>query len=441
LLKQYVWTVGSSPFEEQKVVAMSEKPVCLVIMPFGSSGSHDKEYWDNHFARVIKPAIERATDGHTVLGYEAIRADSKNGDISDDVLQSLLNADVVVAVLTDISLNVMYELGIRHSVRGRTIMIIEKGLESTIPFYLRNYRAISYSPTDMHDFQVTIEQQLRTIHSVASYSDNPVSSYLHKTGQSIEFFTQQKWEQFQAQLQVKGFTTFYTREDNDKRNARKIEALKKANEHIYLIASSGYAYLEKFGNLFRRDLQERLRAKVPVQIILEHPFSDSRVQLTLGALLSDKSHLSPIQQTVQKQFQQAHFTGFDPVEFIEQSDHFTGKFQRSLAGFEELQRQFGDLIDLRVSRFPIPATILLTEKTGFCEPYIRAEARTDNRMTTFEIEFPGGHDFHLTCMNYFDFLWKTSLSYTEYKATLEFRKEKFRQTYAQTQTDPDGSAT
>jgi hypothetical protein len=62
-------------------------------------------------------------------------------------------------------------------------------------------------------------------------------------------------------------------------------------------------------------------------------------------------------------------------------------------------------------------------------------------MTTFEIEFPGGHDFHLTCMNYFDFLWKTSLSYTEYKATLEFRKEKFRQTYAQTQTDPDGSAT
>jgi hypothetical protein len=106
-----------------------------------------------------------------------------------------------------------------------------------------------------------------------------------------------------------------------------------------------------------------------------------------------------------------------------------------------LQRQFGALIDLRIARFPIPATILLTEKTGFCEPYMRAEARTDNRMTTFEIEFPGNHDFHLTCMNYFNFLWKTSLSYTEYKATLDFRKEKFRQTYVQTQTDPDGSAT
>jgi hypothetical protein len=434
------WTVGSSPFEEQKVVAMLEKSACLVIMPFGSSGSHDKEYWDNHFARVIKPAVERATDGHKLLGYEAIRADSKNGDISDDVLQSLLNADVVVAVLTDISLNVMYELGIRHSVRGRTIMIIEKGHESTIPFYLRNYRAITYSIEDMHDFQVTIEQQLRSIHHVAPYSDNPVKSYLHKTGQRIEFFSQQAWEQFQVQLHAKGFTAFYTREDNDKRNARKIEALKKASKHIHLIASSGYAYLEKFGNLFRGNIHERLRANIPVHIILEHPFSESRVQLTLGALLSDKSHLSPIQQTILEKFQQQR-SGFDAVEFIEQSDHYTGKFQRSLSGYEELQQQFGSLIDLRIARFPIPATILLTEVTGFCEPYMRAEGRTDNRMTTFEIEFPGNHDFHLTCMNYFDFLWKTSLSYTEYKATLDFRKEKFRQTYEQTQTDPDGSAT
>jgi hypothetical protein len=268
LLEQYVWTVGPSPFEEQKVVAMSEKSVCLVIMPFGSNSNHTKEDWDDLFTRFIKPAIERATDGHTRLGYEAIRADSKSGDISDDVLQSLLNADVVVAVLTDTSLNVMYELGIRHSVRGRTIMIIEKGQESTIPFYLRNYRTIPYSTADMHDFQVAIEQQLYTIHHLASYSDNPVSSYLHKTGQSIEFFTQQKWEQFQAQLQAKGFTAFYTREDNDKRNARKTEALQEANKHISLIASSGYAYLEKFGNLFRRNVQDRLRANIPVHIIL-----------------------------------------------------------------------------------------------------------------------------------------------------------------------------
>jgi hypothetical protein len=161
----------------------------------------------------------------------------------------------------------------------------------------------------------------------------------------------------------------------------------------------------------------------------------------LGALHSGKSYLSPIQKTVLEKFQQEDFTGFDAVKFIEQSDHYTGKFQRSLAGYEELQQQFGNLIDLRIARFPIPVTILLTEETGFCEPYMRAEGRTDNPMTTFEIEFPGNHDFHLTCMNYFDFLWKTSLSYTEYKATLEFRKEQFRQTYVQTQTDPDGGTT
>src|SRR5713226_4983994 len=141
---------------------MPKKPVCLVIMPFGPSQNHDKEYWDNHFKSFIKPAIEQAANGQRRLGYEARRADFAGGSIPNDVLKNLLvDADVVLADLTDVSPNVMYELGIRHSVRGQTIMIIEKGQNP--PFYFNHYRAIPYSadsPEDMHHFQQAIEQRL-----------------------------------------------------------------------------------------------------------------------------------------------------------------------------------------------------------------------------------------------------------------------------------------
>jgi hypothetical protein len=427
-----VWTVSSSQIEEQKVDAMPTKLVCLVIMPFGQSQHHDREYWENHFKNFIKPAIENAANGQQRLGYEARRADFAGGSIPNDVLKNLLvDADVVLADLTDTSPNVMYELGIRHSVRGQTIMIIEQGQD--LPFYFNHYRAISYStgrPADMHSFQLAIEQRLLDMQHVAQYSDNPVSSYLQNTGQQIRLFVQQAWEQHQARQQAKDFTAIYTPDDNDRRNARKLEVLQNTTKPIQLIASSGYAYLGKYRNLFWRALQERLRTGVPVHIILEHPFSDSRVQLTLGELIPDKPFPTPIQQVILEKYRQGSLNSFDPVTFIEQSDHYIGKYLPSLRGYEDLKLQFGDLIELRISTFPLPATILLTVATGFFEVYIRAQSRTDHPMNTFELEFPDSHYLHSTCKNYFDFLWQTSLSYTEFQTSIDFWKEHLKKEYA-----------
>ena len=86
------------------------------------------------------------------------------GAINDDVFDNLLqNADIVLADLTDTSANVMYELGIRHCIGDRTIMIIEKNQEGKIPFFLQNYRIIPYSVAhgrDTDDFYQLIQQRL-----------------------------------------------------------------------------------------------------------------------------------------------------------------------------------------------------------------------------------------------------------------------------------------
>ena len=48
---------------------------CFVILPFGkTTEKHDETYWTRHFETVIKPAVEKAVDGHTLLGYQAILA-------------------------------------------------------------------------------------------------------------------------------------------------------------------------------------------------------------------------------------------------------------------------------------------------------------------------------------------------------------------------------
>ena len=57
---------------------------------------------------------------------EPFRADEEKraGDIIPDMFQELLVADLVVADLTIENPNVWYELGVRHALRSRGVVIV-----------------------------------------------------------------------------------------------------------------------------------------------------------------------------------------------------------------------------------------------------------------------------------------------------------------------------
>src|SRR5256885_1993368 len=153
-------------------------PTCFIIMPFGqTTEKHTKEYWTDHFGNFIKPAVEGASYGQELLGYQAKLADPPGGAISGDVFKSLQEADVVLADLTDFNPNVMYELAIRHCLHDRTIMILESGQD--IPFYLKNYKIVTYSDAtqksthDFQDFKENIQRCLLNLtHPSSNISDN-----------------------------------------------------------------------------------------------------------------------------------------------------------------------------------------------------------------------------------------------------------------------------
>ena len=113
-------------------------------MPFGTKPGADGR--NLHFNRIydelLKPALEEA-------GFEVFRADEENraGDIRTDMFQELLAADLVVADLTLDNPNVWYELGVRHALRDRGVVLVQ-GPRSTSPFDIYTDRKLHYGVAD-----------------------------------------------------------------------------------------------------------------------------------------------------------------------------------------------------------------------------------------------------------------------------------------------------
>lgn len=123
---------------------MSIKPHAFVAMPFGTKTGPDGEPLDFNrvYAELIRPALEAA-------GLTAFRSDeeARAGDIRVDMFQELLIADLVVVDLTIDNPNVWYELGVRHALRARGVVLISGG-HSTKAFDVYTDRKLRYGISD-----------------------------------------------------------------------------------------------------------------------------------------------------------------------------------------------------------------------------------------------------------------------------------------------------
>lgn len=94
------------------------------------------------------------------------RADTMNasGIITEQIVTELLNADLVVADLTDHNPNVFYELALRHAVKKPFIHMIKYG--EKIPFDVATLRTIFYdttNPDSMHDAKMSVRAAAKEI--------------------------------------------------------------------------------------------------------------------------------------------------------------------------------------------------------------------------------------------------------------------------------------
>jgi tetratricopeptide (TPR) repeat protein len=112
----------------------------FVAMPFGTKRGPDGQDIDFNriYEELIRPALEAAD-------LEVFRADeeSRAGEIRRDMFQELLVADLVVADLTLDNPNVWYELGVRHALRARGVVLVQ-GPRAGQPFDIYTERKLRY---------------------------------------------------------------------------------------------------------------------------------------------------------------------------------------------------------------------------------------------------------------------------------------------------------
>lgn len=114
---------------------MNDKKTCFIISPIGESGSSIRLRADAVLKHIIKPALQD-------FGYEAERADhiTDPGLITNQVVQRIIDAPLVIADLTGSNPNVFYEIAIRHMIRKPIIQLVRDN--ERIPFDLQAMRVI-----------------------------------------------------------------------------------------------------------------------------------------------------------------------------------------------------------------------------------------------------------------------------------------------------------
>jgi tetratricopeptide (TPR) repeat protein len=119
-------------------------PHAFIAMPFGTKPGADGAaiHFNRIYAELLKPALQEA-------GCEVFRADDEQraGDIRTDMFQELLVADLVLADLTLDNPNVWYELGVRHALRARGVLLVQ-GPRATQPFDIYTDRKLNYRLKD-----------------------------------------------------------------------------------------------------------------------------------------------------------------------------------------------------------------------------------------------------------------------------------------------------
>ena len=118
-----------------------EKKICFVIMGFGKKKDPITDRTidlDKTYQAIIRPAV-------TACNLECVRADeiTETGIIDRSMYALLYRADVVIADVSTFNPNAIYELGVRHTLKKYSTIIIKEG-KGNIPFDFSHNRILSY---------------------------------------------------------------------------------------------------------------------------------------------------------------------------------------------------------------------------------------------------------------------------------------------------------
>jgi len=148
---------------------------CFVVGPIGDEGTDTRARADALLKHIIKKVLEAAPFGMAVK-----RADEMEpGLITQQIIERVVNADLVVADLTERNANALYELALRHVTRKPVVHMLLAGQK--LPFDIAALRTIYYDTRDLDVADQAKDDLRRHAEAVlknAEAADNPISAAL-----------------------------------------------------------------------------------------------------------------------------------------------------------------------------------------------------------------------------------------------------------------------
>lgn len=155
---------------------------CFVITPIGNENSEIRRQIDGIIDECIIPVLSEfeVSVSHRIC---------TTGSINNQILKHIFEDELVIANLTNLNPNVMYELAFRHSLRKPVIVIKNKDDGFDIPFDIKEDRTIFYTNDIMGTKE--LKEQLKTFLKEIDYkdeADNPISRAVNdlKVRKSLE---------------------------------------------------------------------------------------------------------------------------------------------------------------------------------------------------------------------------------------------------------------
>lgn len=161
-------SVKNAPEVEKK---SNMRKTCFIVAPIGSEGSEVRRAIEGLLDAVLRPVLEELHGYHVEIAHKI----SASGSISDQIMNFLLEADLVVVDLTGLNPNVMYELAIRHCIGLPLVVIARDG--TSLPFDVVQERTIFYH-NDMHgvvDLKDRLDNAVKNVNENGGQTDNPVT--------------------------------------------------------------------------------------------------------------------------------------------------------------------------------------------------------------------------------------------------------------------------
>ena len=160
---------------------------CFIIMPFESveEKNSQKTLKKEDLTYIYEKYFLKALHSfkHTNYTIRGQRQNDATGNFVKAIVNKLNTSDFVLADLTGLNPNVMYELGIRHTLKDNTIMVCQN--IDLIPSDLRSYITTNYeykAPSTFAEnflefekkLHIAIKERLENLNT----SDNPVRDFI-----------------------------------------------------------------------------------------------------------------------------------------------------------------------------------------------------------------------------------------------------------------------